>query len=125
MSINFIILKQSITIKRIYQKASKADGYRVLIDRIWPRGISKEEAKLDEWDKDIAPSTALRKWFGHEADRFEAFEKQYRDELRQKEKELQRLRGIAAKQKVTLLYGAKSEKLNHAVVLQQVLTTSG
>ncbi|WP_262248756.1 DUF488 domain-containing protein [Parapedobacter soli] len=108
-------------IKRIYELPSGEDGYRVLVDRLWPRGQRKDEAKLDEWDKDIAPSPALRKWFNHQPERFEAFAAKYRTELASKATDIDRLRGLAKTQTVTLLYGAKDENMNQAVVLKQVL----
>lgn len=110
-----------IQIKRIYEAVSREDGYRVLIDRLWPRGISKERAKLDEWDKTISPSPELRKWFSHEAERFEGFAKLYREELDTKLADLNRLKALSKKQKLTLLFAAKDLKINHAIVLQQVL----
>ncbi|HKK21129.1 MAG TPA: DUF488 family protein [candidate division Zixibacteria bacterium] len=112
-----------VQIKRIYEIPDDQDGYRMLIDRLWPRGIRKPDAKLDEWNKAIAPSAELRKWFGHREGRFADFSKRYRGELRKKDDELRRLRKIADKDRLTLLYGAKSEKINHAVVLRQVLET--
>ncbi|GGG75544.1 hypothetical protein GCM10007415_04010 [Parapedobacter pyrenivorans] len=108
-------------IKRIYDPPADADGYRILVDRLWPRGQRKEEAKLDEWKKEIAPSTALRKWFDHRPDRFEAFSAKYREELSTKVSDLAKLRELAKKGGVTLLYAAKDEKVNHASVLMQVL----
>ena len=108
-------------LKRIYEPPSREDGYRILVDRLWPRGQSKEAAQLDEWNKDIAPSAHLRKWFGHQADRFEAFSAQYREELMAKAADVDRLRRLAEKQPVTLLYAAKDERVNHAVVLKKVL----
>lgn len=110
-----------IAIKRIYDEANKNDGYRLLIDRIWPRGVSKEDAKLDDWKKELAPSTDLRKWFGHEADKFEAFKKKYKKELVDKTDTLKDIKKIAKSKKLTLLYGAKDEKHNQAVVLKEVL----
>lgn len=112
----------TILIKRIYEEASEKDGYRVLVDRIWPRGISKQRAKLDEWIKTIAPSTELRKWFGHKEERFEEFARQYKEELCLYKEELNRLRIIAEKQKLTLLYSAKDTRFNQAVILREVLT---
>jgi uncharacterized protein YeaO (DUF488 family) len=112
-----------VQIKRIYEMPDDKDGYRMLIDRLWPRGISKSDANLDEWNKAIAPSAELRKWFDHREERFADFAKRYRRELRQKDGELRRLRKIAAMDRLTLLYGAKSEKFNQALVLQQVLET--
>lgn len=107
--------------KRIYEDAAQNDGYRVLVDRVWPRGVSKEDAKLDEWNKDLAPSTQLRKWFDHKEERFDEFEKRYRKELKKQEDELKRIREIAQDKQVCLLYGAKDEKYNQAIVLKSVL----
>lgn len=111
-----------IAIKRIYDEASDDDGYRILVDRIWPRGISKEVAKLDEWNKDIAPFSTLRKWFDHKEERFPAFEQKYREELKLKAAELDKIRKTAENQKVTLLYGAKNMEMNQAVVLKDFLS---
>ncbi len=108
-------------IKRIYEPASDDDGYRVLVDRLWPRGIKKETAKLNEWAKDIAPSNELRKWFGHDSKLFDEFKSRYIKELESQKEELQRLRDISQKQKLTLLYGAKDELHNQAVVLKNLL----
>lgn len=107
--------------KRIYEDAAQNDGYRVLVDRVWPRGVSKEEAELDEWNKDLAPSTQLRKWFDHKEERFDEFKKRYQEELKKQEDELKRIREIAQDKQVCLLYGAKDEKYNQAVVLKSVL----
>ena len=106
-----------VIIKRIYEEASEKDGYRVLVDRLWPRGISKEEAKLDEWIKEIAPSTELRKWFDHQEERFPEFAKRYEEELNIKNDDIERLRSIAERQQVTLIYSAKNIHFNQAVVL--------
>jgi uncharacterized protein YeaO (DUF488 family) len=111
----------TIYIKRVYDEPSDEDGYRVLVDRLWPRGISKKGANLDEWNKEIAPSTELRKWFDHKEERFDEFVKNYREELRPKEEELNRLRTIAKKNRITLLYGAKNSKMNQAIVLRDIL----
>ena len=108
-------------IKRIYDPSADTDGYRVLVDRLWPRGLRKKDAKLDGWNKEVAPSTALRKWFDHRPDRFEAFSAKYREELAVKASDLTRLRDLAKKSTVTLLYAAKDEKFNHANVLMHVL----
>ena len=113
-----------IAIKRIYEDASEKDGYRILVDRLWPRGVSKEEAKLDEWLKDIAPSTALRKWFDHIEERFPEFSKRYQAELDLKKEEITKLKTIAKRQQVTLLYSAKNEIFNQAVVLSDYLNKS-
>ena len=111
-----------IVIKRIYEEAADDDGYRILVDRIWPRGISKEVAKLDEWNKDIAPSAPLRKWFDHKKERFPAFEQKYKEELKLKAEEVDKIRKTAKNQKVTLLYGAKNMEMNQAVVLKDFLS---
>lgn len=111
----------NITIKRIYEEASDKDGYRILIDRIWPRGISIERAKIDEWNKEIAPSTELRKWFDHKEERFSEFSARYREELRSKETELIRIAERSKNQVVTLLYSTKSINTNHAPVLGDVI----
>lgn len=111
----------TIKTKRIYEEADAADGYRILIDRLWPRGISKERAALNEWDKEIAPSTELRIEFGHMESRFAWFSKLYKQELAAKTADLKRIKEISQTQNVTLLYGSKNEKVNHAVVLLEVL----
>jgi len=106
--------------KRIYDPPAKSDGYRVLVDRIWPRGISKEKADLGEWLKEVAPTTELRKWYNHEEEKFPEFEKKYMAELK-KNPAVDTLRKmIATHQKVTLLFSAKSP-LNQAMVLQNFL----
>ncbi len=112
---------KSFILKRIYDEASDEDGYRILIDRLWPRGISKEKAKLDEWDKDLAPSTELRHWFNHQEELFPEFKLKYIEELSPKQKELQRIKDLAKNQQVCLLFGAKNEKYNQAVVIKEVL----
>ena len=108
-------------LKRVYDAPSKEDGYRVLVDRLWPRGQRKDAAQLDEWNKDIAPSSALRKWFNHQPERFDTFSAQYREELAAKTADLDKLRAIAKEKQVTLLYAAKDEHHNQAVVLKKVL----
>lgn len=107
-----------IQIKRIYEDASKNDGFRVLVDRIWPRGVSKEDAKLDEWMKEIAPSTELRKWFNHKEKRFDAFSKKYKKELGDSSDLIKELLEKAKNKRLTLLYGAKDETHNQAAVLK-------
>ncbi|MGM7703197.1 DUF488 domain-containing protein [Pseudalkalibacillus sp. Hm43] len=109
-----------IQIKRIYHQKEKRDGIRILVDRIWPRGVSKEDAELDEWLKEVAPSPDLRKWFNHDPERFEAFRKKYINELDQEEEKMdamEKIRRYLKNGKVTLLYAAKDETHNHAVVL--------
>ena len=112
---------KAIKIKRIYEDADSGDGYRILIDRLWPRGVSKEKAKLNEWNKELAPSTELRKWFDHTPERFEEFKKRYLEELKSQEKELTRLHTRTKMKDVTLLYAAKAEDINNAVVLRELL----
>ncbi|MDX9740121.1 MAG: DUF488 domain-containing protein [Gammaproteobacteria bacterium] len=107
----------SISLKRVYEKPARDDGMRILVDRIWPRGMKKEEAKIDLWLKDIAPSTELRKWFGHDPERWSGFQARYRAELEGSEA-LAELRKLSRKGKVTLVYGARDEKHNNALVLR-------
>ena len=111
-----------IQIKRIYEVAAADDGFRVLIDRLWPRGISKERAALDDWWKDIAPSPELRTWFGHKEERFAEFAEKYRAELSTGTAAPMHMvtvsEHLAAGENVTLLYGAKDSKINQAVVLR-------
>lgn len=108
-------------VKRIYEAYATQDGYRVLVDRLWPRGISKEDAKLDRWSKELAPSTELRKWFDHIDERFDQFAKKYKKELEEHLEELEELKEMASHTQVCLLYGAKNEIHNQAVVLKSVL----
>jgi uncharacterized protein YeaO (DUF488 family) len=110
-----------IQLKRIYDPPASSDGYRVLVDRVWPRGMTKRAAALDEWMKEIAPSTALRTWFNHRVDRWEKFRERYQHELKQHSAELAALRARSAKERVTLLYGAKDSEHNQAVALRAVL----
>jgi len=111
-----------IKIKRVYEKPAKADGWRVLVDRLWPRGMKKEAACVDVWMKDVAPSTALRKWFGHEPEKWSEFQKRYRRELERKTELLAELKKMAKEHgTLTLLYGAKDEEHNDAVALADVL----
>jgi uncharacterized protein YeaO (DUF488 family) len=111
----------NLHIKRIYEPADKTDGVRVLVDRLWPRGMKKEDAQIDHWMKNVAPSTALRKWFDHDPQNWPVFQQEYIAELKQQEsvKELARL--IQKNETVTLLYAASNGRYNHAVVLQQFL----
>ena len=110
-----------LTIKRVYDEPSKDDGTRILIDRLWPRGLSKEKARVDLWLKEIAPSTELRQWFAHDPAKWAEFETRYRAELRQNGEQLTVLKQAIAKGTVTLLYGAKDEQHNDAIVLQELL----
>jgi uncharacterized protein YeaO (DUF488 family) len=110
-----------VRLKRAYEPASAEDGYRVLIDRLWPRGISKKRAKLDEWAKELAPSRQLREWFGHEPSRFPEFRRRYIDELRADAPRLKELRRRARMSTLTLVYSAHDSEHNDAVVLAEVL----
>lgn len=112
-----------LQIKRVYEPFATSDGYRILVDRIWPRGISKEKARLGLWLKDIGPSNELREWFGHEDKKWEEFRSRYKKELHSKKELLKSIRETEKKYKtVTLLYGAKNSIYNQAVVLKEVLS---
>jgi uncharacterized protein YeaO (DUF488 family) len=105
-------------IKRVYEKPEKGDGIRILVDRLWPRGLTKEKAGIDLWLKDIAPSTELRKWFGHEPGKWNEFRKRYSVELKKKGEQVSLLKDQMKKGTVTLVYGAKDEEHNEALVLK-------
>ena len=109
-----------IRTRRAYDDIADNDGYRVLIDRLWPRGVAKEDLELDEWCKDIAPSEDLRKWFDHDPEKWDDFQKRYRRELDSNEV-CEALIGHARKGRVTLIYGAKDEDHNNAIVLRDYL----
>lgn len=114
--------KYHIKLKRVYEEAEKDDGFRILIDRLWPRGISKEKSRVDLWLKDIAPSNELRKWFGHELAKWSEFQKRYREELKNKQELVEKLKKtIKEKKVVTLLFSASDKKHNNAVVLTKML----
>ena len=110
-----------LTIKRVYDEPGKDDGTRILIDRLWPRGLSKEKARVDLWLKEISPSTELRQWFAHDPAKWAEFKTRYCAELRQNGEQLTVLKQAIAKGTVTLLYGAKDEQHNDAIVLQELL----
>jgi uncharacterized protein YeaO (DUF488 family) len=110
-----------VQIKRIYEEPSASDGLRVLVDRLWPRGVRKEDAAIDEWLKEMAPSAPLRKWFGHDASRWVEFRRRYRSELAAHSVEIARLSQQAQRQRVTLLYAARDPQINHAVVLHEMI----
>lgn len=112
----------SIKIKRVYEKPDKEDGFRVLVDRLWPRGFTKEKAHVDLWLKEIAPSTELRKWFGHEPEKWPEFKKKYLQELKENEKPVSILRDYLKKGTVTLVYAAKDQVHNEALVLKGLLS---
>lgn len=113
----------SITVKRAYDPPEAKDGRRILVDRVWPRGVTKDELRLDGWYRDLAPSTELRKWFGHDPERWAEFQKRYAAELRRAElrEHLSELATAAKRSKVTLLYGARDEEHNQAIVLRDYL----
>ncbi|HEY1491531.1 MAG TPA: DUF488 family protein [Steroidobacteraceae bacterium] len=110
-----------LCIKRIYEAPARGDGFRVLVDRLWPRGVTKEAAQLSAWAKELAPSTQLRRWFGHAPRRWAEFERRYREELKSYPVELQALRHQARRRRVTLLYAARNPQVNHALILKAVL----
>ena len=110
-----------LQLKRAYAAASPEDGTRILVDRLWPRGVSKDRAALDDWMKEIAPSTALREWFGHDPARWVEFQSRYRAELQDHQPALDQIRALAQKGVVTLVYGARDQVHNDAVVLREVL----
>jgi len=111
----------ALHIKRAYDDAAPDDGYRVLIDRMWPRGVSRERAHIDEWARDLAPSSNLRKWFGHRPERFDEFRQRYRSELAAHADAVDALRRRAADGPVTIVYGARDREHNNAVVLAELL----
>lgn len=114
----------SIILQRIYEEENKLGGNRVLVDRVWPRGISKADAGVDYWAKEVAPSTKLRKWFDHDPDKFDKFKQLYKEELAQNEEQqeaLEKLKEMATNERLVLLYGAKDKTYNHVNVLKKVL----
>ncbi|RLP10956.1 DUF488 domain-containing protein [Propionibacterium australiense] len=108
-------------VKRVYDRPDARDGYRVLVDRLWPRGVSKARAELDEWCKDVAPSSELRAWFGHRADRFEEFGQLYTTELESSDAPQALLGRAGGAERLTLVYAAKDPQVNHALVLADYL----
>ena len=112
-----------VKIKRVYEPPDERDGKRILVDRLWPRGLSKQSAKIDLWLKDVAPSTELRTWFGHDPEKWADFQRRYRAELHEDHEALAILKSEVAQGPVTLLYGAKDEEHNQAVVLQNILSS--
>ena len=115
------IVAENIRLKRAYNPAGSGDGTRVLIDRLWPRGVRKADAAIDVWAKDIAPSTALRKWFGHDPARWQEFRRRYAAEIHNNADSLTELRAAARKGPITLVFGARDELHNDAVVLRDIL----
>lgn len=113
--------KPGVYLKRVYEPAAPADGVRVLVDALWPRGVGKAKARLHEWSKDVAPSKELRQWFGHDPARWDEFRRRYRAELADKPETLEHLRSLARERPVTLLFSARDTEHNNAVVLKEVL----
>ena len=111
----------SVKVKRVYEEAAVADGYRVLVDRLWPRGLSRERARLDEWARALSPEAELRRWFGHDPARFEEFRRRYLRQLAEHEEKLVELRHRARAGTVTLLYAARDAEHNNAVVVSELL----
>jgi len=112
-----------IKIKRIYDPPAAGDGFRILVDRLWPRGLSKEKAQVDLWMRDISPSNDLRKWYGHDPDKWAEFKKKYLGEIKEKKEEFDLLRKRAKEGTVTFLFSSKEEKLNNAHALKEFVET--
>ena len=112
-----------ILLKRAYEKAAPEDGERILVERLWPRGLKKEDAKIDEWLKDLAPSTELRKWYGHDPSKWAQFKEKYWKELKDKEAALSKLAKESKQNTVTFVFGSKEEKLNNAAALKEYIET--
>ena len=110
-----------VRIKRAYSESSSHDGVRILVDRVWPRGITKERAHIVEWRQDLAPSTSLRKWFGHDPARWAGLRRRYRTELKRSMGELEKLARLSCHQTITLVYSAADEEHNQAVVLKELI----
>jgi uncharacterized protein YeaO (DUF488 family) len=114
-------VREMIKLKRVYEEPSPRDGFRVLVDRLWPRGLTKERAAVDLWLKDVAPSTELRKWFAHDPVKWKEFQARYRKELKEKKDALKLLKQKSQEHTVTLVYGARDEEHNEALVLKLIL----
>jgi uncharacterized protein YeaO (DUF488 family) len=114
-----------VRIKRIYEPAEPGDGFRVLIDRLWPRGVSKQDARLGEWARELAPSDGLRRWFGHDPARFDEFARRYREELSSSADAIEALRERAREGTVTIVFGARDAEHSNAAVLADVLRAPG
>lgn len=112
---------EMLKIKRVYEKPDKGDGIRILVDRLWPRGLTKEKARIDKWLKEIAPSDGLRKWFGHREERWKEFRSRYFKELGEKRGLIEELKALSKNKTLTLLYGAKDEARNNARALLEYL----
>lgn len=114
-------MRPDVRFKRVYDPTEPGDGYRVLIDHVWPRGVSRERAKLDGWARELAPSDELRKWFDHVPERFEEFRARYRDELVDHVEQVDELRHLASEGPVTILYAARDREHNNAVVVAELV----
>jgi len=114
-------VKKTVSIKRIYDPVEASDGRRVLVDRLWPRGVSRDTAHIDDWLKELAPSDELRHFFGHDPERWPQFRERYRRELAEKPAEFEKLRDLTLRQRVTLVYAARDTEHNNAVVLKELL----
>jgi uncharacterized protein YeaO (DUF488 family) len=119
---NKISDEMNIKVKRVYEKPDPKDGFRILVDRLWPRGLTKEKAAADLWLKDIAPSTDLRKWFNHDPEKWKEFQKKYQQELKENKEAVSVLKEHLKKGPVTLLYAAKDEVHNEALVLKEFVS---
>jgi uncharacterized protein YeaO (DUF488 family) len=113
---------QQIRTKRVYEKAEGSDGFRILVDRLWPRGLNKENAEIDLWLPEIAPSNSLRKWFSHDPEKWEQFRDRYFKELDSKRESILNLRQYSKKGTLTFLYGARDTRFNNALALEEYLT---
>jgi uncharacterized protein YeaO (DUF488 family) len=111
----------ALHLKRVYESAEEGDGKRILVDRLWPRGLSKKEAKVDVWLKQVAPSPALRRWFGHDPEKWSEFRRRYRHELEKNTDAVEALKKEIGRSKATLLFGAKDSEHNQAVVLKEFI----
>lgn len=111
----------NVQLKRAYEPSARGDGTRILIDRLWPRGFTKKAAAIDEWFKDISPSTGLRQWFGHDPARWKEFRRRYANEVRENPQQFERLRSLARQGRITLVYSAHDQAHNDAVVIRDLL----
>ena len=115
------ISQKNVKLKRAYDRPTPDDGIRILVDRLWPRGVRKADAAIDHWIKHVAPSAALRQWFGHDPVRWDEFQQRYRQELKEHQTEIEQLRGLARHRVITLIYAARDEAHNEAIVLRDYL----
>lgn len=116
-------MRHELRLKRVYETPNKDDGVRILVDRLWPRGLTKERAKVDLWLKEIAPSTELRKWFGHDPKKWRSFRGRYQTEIKHHAEQLNLIKSKVKEGAVTLVYGARDQARNEAIVLKQLLET--